>query len=204
MILDRKQRLLLCGYLAGHILHAVPVELRGSEGPSFNRRGHRSTPESPQQADPWHSDYQELCVGGPHHLAHPVTRRLECRRFLWLYFWKGLSDGISRNANILMGVPIVLVPLARGEPLVVASIFTAFSLVDTISVESVKNLNFGMNVAADYYSVIKRAEQVLLLEEKQKQPQSDELNPPLRVESRGPLNLLELFRERSTPEELER
>ena len=103
-----------------------------------------------------------------------------------------------------MGVPIVLVPLARGEPLVVASIFTAFSLVDTISVESVKNLNFGMNVAADYYSVIKRAEQVLLLEEKQKQPQSDELNPPLRVESRGPLNLLELFRERSTPEELER
>ena len=91
---------------------------------------------------------------------------MECRRFLRLYFWKDFSDGISRNANILLGFPIVLVPLARGEPLVAASIFTAFSLLDTIAVNSVKNLNFGMNAMADYYSVIKRTESVLLLEEK--------------------------------------
>ena len=91
---------------------------------------------------------------------------MECRRFLRLYFWKGFSDGISRNANILLGFPIVLVPLAHGEPLVSTSIFTAFSLLDTIAVNSVKNLNFGMNAMADYYSVIKRAESVLLLEEK--------------------------------------
>ena len=40
------------------------------------------------------------------------ARRVECRRFLSLYFWKCLSEGITRNSNALLGLPIVLIPLA--------------------------------------------------------------------------------------------
>ena len=41
------------------------------------------------------------------------SRKVECRRLLVFYFWKGLSEGLTRNTtNALLGLPIVLVPLA--------------------------------------------------------------------------------------------
>ena len=113
------------------------------------------------------------------------SRRVECRGLLRLFFWKGFSDGIFRNANLILSFPIILVPLAHGQPLVASTIFTAISLLDNIALTSVKNLNMGVNSMADYYSVIKRAEQVLLLEEKENQPHSDELLLPTRVLAKG-------------------
>ena len=103
------------------------------------------------------------------------SRRVECRRLLKLFFWKGFSDGISWNAILILSFPVILVPLAHGQPLVASTIFTALSLLENIALNSVKTLNFAMNAMADYYSVIKRAEQVLLLEDKESQPPSDEL-----------------------------
>ena len=61
------------------------------------------------------------------------TRRIECRRFLRLYFWKGFSDGVSKNAGVLLAFPIILVPLAEGRALVASAILTALSLVDSIA-----------------------------------------------------------------------
>ena len=84
-----------------------------------------------------------------------------------LFFWKGFGDGLTRNANVVLAFPIVLVPLAQGQPLVASSIFAALSLLDSIALNGVKNPNFGMNTLADYYSVIKRVEEVLLLKEKE-------------------------------------
>ena len=113
------------------------------------------------------------------------SRRVECRRLLRVFFWKGFSDGIFRNANLVLSFPVILVPLAHGQPLVASTIFTALSLLENIALNSVKTLNFAMNAMADYYSVIKRAEQVLLLEDKESQPHSDELQLPLRVVVKG-------------------
>ena len=61
------------------------------------------------------------------------SRRVECRRLLRLYFWNGFTDGIYRNANVLLAFPIVLIPLAEGRPLVASSIFTAFTLADVLA-----------------------------------------------------------------------
>ena len=113
------------------------------------------------------------------------SRQVECRGLLRLFFWKGFSDGIFRNANLILSFPIILVPLAHGQPLVASTIFTAISLLDNIALTSVKNLNLGVNSMADYYSVIKRAEQVLLLEEKESQAPSNELQLPTRVLAKG-------------------
>ena len=98
------------------------------------------------------------------------ARRTECRRFLKLYFLKGFSDGISRNANIIFAFPIILVPLAQGKPLVASTVFTALSIIDSVASSCVKEFNFGMNAAADYYSVITRIQAVLLLKEKEELP----------------------------------
>ena len=58
--------------------------------------------------------------------------------------------------SVVLGLPIVLVPLAQGKPLVASIIFTALSLTDAIACNSIKNFSYGVNAAADYYSVIKR------------------------------------------------
>ena len=68
------------------------------------------------------------------------------------------------NTNTLFTFPIILVPLATGQPLLGSTIFSALTLVDSLSIICVSNLNSGANAAADYYSVIKRIQQVLLLE----------------------------------------
>ena len=91
-------------------------------------------------------------------------RRVECRRFLKLYFWTGFSQGLTRNSSTLFALPIILVPLAQGQPLLGSTIFTALTLTDALSIISVSLLNSGVNAASDYYSVIKRIEQVLLLD----------------------------------------
>ena len=116
-------------------------------------------------------------------ISHRIQdlRKSECRRFLKLYFCKGLSDGITRNANIRLAIPVVLVPLAKGEPLVASTIFTALSLVDSLST-NVNNLNFAISGAVDYVSVIKRAESVLLLEEKKEIGSSSQsIELPVRI-----------------------
>ena len=82
-------------------------------------------------------------------------RRIECYRFLKLYFWRGFSQGLTRNTNTLFALPIILVPLANGQSLLGSTIFTALTLVDSASI-SVLNFNMSSNTAADYYSVIKR------------------------------------------------
>lgn len=89
---------------------------------------------------------------------------MECRRFVKLYCLKGLALGFFKNFNILLSFPIVLIPLAQGQPLVYSTVFAAFTLIDSITVDIILSLNVGGNAAADYYSVIKRVEQVLLLE----------------------------------------
>lgn len=61
------------------------------------------------------------------------ARRRECRSLLKFYFWTGLSEGITRNASTLLGLPMVLLPLAQGKPLVASVIFTALSLADSIT-----------------------------------------------------------------------
>ena len=91
------------------------------------------------------------------------ARKVECRRLVTLYFWKGWSEGISRNTSALLGLPIMLLPLAQGRPLVASVIFTALTLTDSISFNCVKNFSYGISAAADYFSVIKRIEEVLLL-----------------------------------------
>lgn len=72
---------------------------------------------------------------------------------------------MSRNSNTLLAFPVILVPLFQSEALVASTIFTAFSLLDNIALNGVKNFSFGMNTAADFYSAVKRVQQVLLIEE---------------------------------------
>ena len=91
------------------------------------------------------------------------ARRVECRRFLRLYFFKGLSLGIFRNGNILLTFPILLTPLAQGMPLVASTVFAALSLIDSLALGNLYEMNYGMNSLADYCSVVKRIEEVLLL-----------------------------------------
>ena len=82
---------------------------------------------------------------------------------------------------MLFALPIILVPLAQGKPLVASSIFTALSLVDNLTA-NILNLTFGLNSAADFYAVVKRMEQVLLLEEKEERPlEESELKPLSRL-----------------------
>ena len=95
------------------------------------------------------------------------ARRAECRRFLTLYWWKGVSEGITKNTNLLLALPILLLPLARGKPLIASTIFPALGLADSLTEIVVKNLNYGINAAAIYYSVILRVEEVLLIPEKE-------------------------------------
>ena len=91
------------------------------------------------------------------------ARKVECRRFLTLYFWRGLSEGITRNTNALLGLPIVLLPLAYNKQFVASVVFSALSLTDSISYNNVRTFNHGVSAAADYYSVIQRIQEVLLL-----------------------------------------
>ena len=82
------------------------------------------------------------------------SRRMECRRFVKLQSLTGLSDGLSRNSSVLIGMPIILVPLLTGQPLIASSIFIAMSLTDNIARE-ILCMSKGMSAATDYYSVIK-------------------------------------------------
>ena len=85
------------------------------------------------------------------------SRKIEFRRLLRYYFCKGL---------------------------VASAVFTALSLIDNLT-KNIINLTYGMNSVADCYSVIKRTEEVLLLEEKEDQStQQSQLPPPLRVDAR--------------------
>ena len=46
------------------------------------------------------------------------ARQVECRRFLKQYCVKGTSDGIFRNAAILLWMSVILFKVFSGEPLV--------------------------------------------------------------------------------------
>ena len=82
------------------------------------------------------------------------SRRVECRALLKLYLWNGFIDGMYRNTNMLLAFPIVLVPLAEGRTLVASTVFTALSLVDSLTL-NIGYFNFGMNAALGYHSVSK-------------------------------------------------
>lgn len=69
----------------------------------------------------------------------------------------------------------MLIPLSMGTPLVASTVFAALTVIDSITFNVLLSINFGGNAAADYYSVIKRIEQVLLLEEKEETPYSSTL-----------------------------
>ena len=60
-------------------------------------------------------------------------------------------------------------------------VFTALSLADTINFNSVNNFNYGIRAAADYYSVIRRVQEVLLHSEKKDQHSVSKLEPPKRL-----------------------
>ena len=82
---------------------------------------------------------------------------------------------------MIYSLPIILVPLAQGKPLVASSIFSALSIIDKLT-DNIVNLTYGLSSAADYYAVIKRTEEVLLLEEKEEQPlQQNQLLSPCRI-----------------------
>ena len=98
------------------------------------------------------------------------ARRTECRGFLKLYCLKGFSEGFFRNFNIILSFPVVLLPLAEGRPLLASSVFTALTIIDILTFNVMLILSLGGNAAAEYYSVIKRVQNVLLLEEKEELP----------------------------------
>ena len=108
------------------------------------------------------------------------SRRMECRRFVKLQSLTGLSDGLSRNSSVLIGMPIVLVPLLTGQPLIASSIFIALSLADTLA-RSILCMSNGLKGATDCYSVIKRTEDVLLLEEKDITLENEDIISPMRI-----------------------
>ena len=91
------------------------------------------------------------------------ARRAECKAFLKLYCLKGFSEGFFRNFNIILSFPVVLLPLAEGHPLQASTIFTALTILDILTFNVMINLSLGGNAAAEYYSVIKRVQHVLLL-----------------------------------------
>lgn len=74
-----------------------------------------------------------------------------------------------RSGNLLFALPIVLVPLSQSKSLIASTVFTALSLIEQLTV-NINNFSFGLNSAADYYSVIKRTEEVLVLEEIRESP----------------------------------
>ena len=83
--------------------------------------------------------------------------------FLEILFLERLQCRSPQKLEFVLGLPIILIPLAQGKPLVASTIFTALSMIDVLTT-CMKNLAYGLNSAADYYSVIKRAEEVFLLE----------------------------------------
>ena len=102
------------------------------------------------------------------------ARRVECRRFLKQFCVKGTSDGIFRNAQTLMWMSVILIKVFKGEPLVASQIFTAMNMLSGLGFTTIFFLNLSMNAAAEYTTVIKRVEQVLLLEEiKDIKPESE-------------------------------
>ena len=80
-----------------------------------------------------------------------------------------IQCGVSRNAKVLLALPKVLVPLAQGKPLIASSILPAINIIDSIARSNIKNLSIGTNSAADYYYVLKRMQEVLILSEKRTQ-----------------------------------
>ena len=87
-----------------------------------------------------------------------------------------MSDSIFRNANIILCFPIILVPLLKGEELEASTIFAALSLIDMLSLNSVRFLNYGIHVASECLSLFRRAQTTLLLEEKVNE-RSEEIEP---------------------------
>ena len=91
-------------------------------------------------------------MGAAHHSNIQEARKVECRRFVKLYFWKGLSEGITRNSSTLLSLVVVLLPLAQDKPLGASVVFSALAFADSIAYNSVRTFNHGISVAADYFS----------------------------------------------------
>ena len=62
-----------------------------------------------------------------------------------------------------------------------ANIFTALSLIDSLAINSIKSMSLGVTAAGDYYSAIKRIQEVLLLEELESHPHSHDLDCPTKI-----------------------
>ncbi len=91
------------------------------------------------------------------------ARHVECRRFLKQFCVKGCSDGIFRNSVVLLWMPVILIKVYMGDELVASSLFTAMNMLASLGFTTIFFLNLGMNSAAEYSTVIKRIQEVLLL-----------------------------------------
>ena len=110
------------------------------------------------------------------------ARHIECRRFFKQFCVKGASDGIFRNSVTLLWMPVILIKVAQGEELVASSLFSAMNMLASLGFTTIFFLNLGMNSAAEYSTVIKRIQEVLLLDEiKDRKPASGYGSPEFRV-----------------------
>ncbi len=113
------------------------------------------------------------------------TRRRECLLMLWRLTVTSFSGAIFQNSQYLLWVPLFCVPLAQGQPLAASKIFTACSVISSLSRLSVFLSSNTLTSASQYYAVLKRIEGVLLL--KDHKLVGEDLPPPaplrLQVES---------------------
>lgn len=91
------------------------------------------------------------------------ARRVECRRFLKSFIMKGLSDGLYRNVRVVMWMPVILAKVWEGELLLASSIFVMMNMMGTLGFNTIFRINLAMNSVAEYSTVLKRIEEVLLL-----------------------------------------
>ena len=76
------------------------------------------------------------------------ARQLECRKMLRQWGIKGINDGISRNAVVLLWLPVILVKVLSQERLVAAEMFTMMNMMTSLTQITIFYLTLGMNSAA--------------------------------------------------------
>ena len=103
-----------------------------------------------------------------------AARSEEISRLRRFFSVNGFFQGFMLYSEALLALPILLVPVLAGVPLDATSALVGLSLAGFLSISGVFNTNLGLTAAANYLSVLRRVQEVLLLPE-----QRDQLPPPL-------------------------
>ncbi len=121
------------------------------------------------------------------------ARSAEKSSYLCQFSVIAIGYGLVRNSQILMWIPLLLTPLAGGSPLVSSDVFSAVALLSGFCRTVIYFPFLAFNGAANYISVLKRVQEVLLL---------DEFVAPQISEEEGPRIVMKDFSASWDPDDL--